>query len=114
MAKVGVVNLGFPDESGGMVGYQAVVCIPQYYTIVKYDLKGYSDQAALPDKQQILVDDSVEALNVDIVLKFKKLLVEEGGNDIISDGPQNLMYEFSYTVGEGLGSNRSKSVINHI
>ena len=46
----GVVDLGFPDESGGMVGYQAVVGIPQYYMIVKYELKGYADQAALPDK----------------------------------------------------------------
>ena len=42
------VNLGFPDESWGMVGYQAVVGIPQYNMIVKYDLNGYADQAALP------------------------------------------------------------------
>ena len=31
-----------------MVIDQAVVGIPQYYMIVKYDLKGYSDQAVLP------------------------------------------------------------------
>ena len=44
--------------------------------IVKYDLKGYAYQAALPDKQQTIVDDSVEAVDGDIVLKFKKFLVE--------------------------------------
>ena len=38
---------GFPDNSGGMVGSHAVVGIPKYYMIVKYDLKEYSDQAAL-------------------------------------------------------------------
>ena len=40
----GVMDPGLPDESGGMVGYQAVVCISQYYMIVKYDLKEYADQ----------------------------------------------------------------------
>ena len=44
------VSLGFPDESGGMVGDQAVICIPQYNIIVKYDLKGYSEQIVPPDK----------------------------------------------------------------
>ena len=29
----------FLGESGGMVGYQAIVGIPKYYMIVKYDLK---------------------------------------------------------------------------
>ena len=37
---VGFVDLGFPDESGGMVGDQDVVGIPNYNTIFKYDLKG--------------------------------------------------------------------------
>ena len=97
-----------------MFGDQANLCIPRYTMSVKYDLNGYTEKVTLPDEQQTFMDISVEAVDGDIVLEFKKLLVEEGGNDIISDGPQNLMYEFSYTVGEGLGSNRSKSVINHI
>ena len=82
----GFVALGFPDESGGMVGAQAVVGTPQYNMIVKYDLKGYADQAALLDEQQTLMDASVEAVDGDIVLKLRKFLVEEGGNDIIVDG----------------------------
>ena len=69
------VGLGFPDESGGMVGSKAIICIPQYNIIVTYDLKGYSDQAALPDEQQKLMDFSVEAVNGGIVIKFKNLLV---------------------------------------
>ena len=44
------VSLALPDESVGMVGAQAIVCIPKYNTIVKYDLKGCADQAALPHK----------------------------------------------------------------
>ena len=39
--------------------------------IVKYDLKGYSDQAALLEKQQTLIDASVESVDGDIALKFK-------------------------------------------
>ena len=50
------MDLGIPDESGGMVGAQAIICIPKYYTIVKYDLKGYIEQAALPDKQQTIMN----------------------------------------------------------
>ena len=37
------VALGLSDNSGGMVGYHAVVGIPQYNMIIKYDLNGYSD-----------------------------------------------------------------------
>ena len=43
--------------------------------LVKYDLKGYADQTALPYKQQILMDASIEAVDGEIVLKFKKFLV---------------------------------------
>ena len=106
------MDLGFPDESGGMVGYQAIIGIPQYYMIVKYELKGYSDHAALMDKYQTLMDYYIEAVDGDIVIKFKKFLVEEGQNDIIADGPQNFNYSFSDTVGEGHGSNRGKAIIN--
>ena len=45
---LGFVALSFPGESGGVIGDQAVVGIPQYNIIVKYDIKGYADQAALP------------------------------------------------------------------
>ena len=106
------VFLGLPDESGGMVGSQDVVGIPKYNMIVKYDLMGYADQAALPNKLQTLMDASVETVYGYIVLKFKKLLVEEGGNDIVIDGTQNFIYAFSDTVSDGNGSNRGNSVID--
>ena len=54
----GFVSLGFPDESGGMVGAQVVVGIPQYKIILKYDLKVYVDQAVLLYKQHTLLDAS--------------------------------------------------------
>ena len=53
--KGGVVDLGLPYESGGIVGAQYFVDIHQYYMVVKYDLKGYSGQAALPDEHQTLM-----------------------------------------------------------
>ena len=53
-----------------MVGSQAAIYIPQYNMIVKYDLKVYSDQAAMSYKHQTLMDASVEAVYGDIVLKF--------------------------------------------
>ena len=46
-----------------MIGDQAVVGIPQYKMIVKYDLKGYADQEALPEKHQTLMGASVEAVD---------------------------------------------------
>ena len=94
------MDLVLLDESGVMVEAQAVVGIPQYKMIVKYDLKVYADQVELPDEHQTLMDASIEAIDGDIVLKFKKFLVEEGGNYIIVDGPQNFIYEFYDTVGE--------------
>ena len=36
----GFVALVFPDESGGVIGAQAVIGIPQYNIIFQYDLKG--------------------------------------------------------------------------
>ena len=95
-----------------MFGAQAAVGIPQYNMIIYYDLKGYTDQSALLYQHQIIVDASFDAVDGDIVLNFKKFLVEEGGNDIIIDGPQNFIYSFSDTVGEGHGLNRGKAVIN--
>ena len=60
---------------------------------------------------QTLMDDSVEAVDGDIVLKFKKFIVEEEGNEISFDGPHNFIYTFSDTVDEVHGSNRGKAVI---
>ena len=80
--------------------------------IVKNDIKGYSYQSALMEKNETLMDASVEAVDGYIVPKFKKFLVEEGGNEIIFYGPQNFIYEFSDTVGEGHGSNRGKYFID--
>ena len=79
-------GIGFPDESGGMVGAQVVLGIPQYYMIVKYDLKVYTDQATLTYEQQTLIDASVEVVYGDIFLKFKNFLLEEGENGIIING----------------------------
>ena len=82
--------------------------------IAKYDLKGYSDQAVLPDEQQTIMDAYVEDVDGDIVLKFKKSLLGEGLNDIIVDCTQNFIYVFSDTIDEAHGSNRGKAVINII
>ena len=40
------------------------------------------------------MDSYVEALYGDIVLKFKRLLVEEEDNEISVSGPQNFIYAF--------------------
>ena len=54
---------------------------------------------------------SFEVIYGDIVLKLKIFLVEEGENEINVSGPQNFIYAFSDTVGEGHCWNRVKSVI---
>ena len=53
-------------------------------SLVKYDLKGYTEQEALQDEYQTLMYASVQAVDGDIVLKFKKLLVEEGEKKLLS------------------------------
>ena len=60
------------------------------------------------------MDTSVQALDGDIVIKFKKFLVEDRENDMIVDGNQKVIYAFAYTVNEETDSNRGKSVINII
>ena len=57
------------------------------------------------------MDASADSIYGDIVLKFKKFLVEEGENEISVSGPQNFICAFADTVGEGHGSNRDKSGI---
>ena len=60
------------------------------------------------------MDTSVETIYGDILLKFKKFLVEEGVNKIIVNSRHNFIYAFDDTVGDGHGSNRNKAVINNI
>ena len=55
---------------------------------------------------------SVEAVDGDIVLKFKKFLVEEVENETSVSVTQKFIYAFSDTVGEGHGPSRDKSVID--
>ena len=56
------------------------------------------------------MDASVETVDGDIVLKFRKFLLEEAENEI-SFG-QNFIYEFSDTFGELHVSNRGKAFID--
>ena len=65
---------------------------PTYYV--------HSQQWCLP----WLMDASVDTVDGDIVLNFKKFLVEEGGDEISICGPQNFIYLFADTVDEGHGS----------
>ena len=46
---------------------------------------------------------SIEAIYGYIMLKFKMLLIVEGGNVIIVDGTQKLIYDFDDTVDEAHG-----------
>ena len=88
MIHQGFVAICFHDESGGLVVAQAVKDIPQCNMIVKYDLNEYADQSALPDKQQTIMDSSVEDVDDDIVLNFKKFLVEEGKMTLLAMVPR--------------------------
>ena len=58
------------------------------------------------------MDASIDAVDGEILLQFKNLLVEDRENEISVSGPQKLIYAFSDTVGEVHGSNRGKSVID--
>ena len=57
------------------------------------------------------MDASIEAVDSDIVSKFKKFLVEEEENEISVSGNHNSIYAFVESVDEGHGSNRGKEVI---
>ena len=60
------------------------------------------------------MDASIDAKDCDIALKLKKFIIEERWNDIIVDGPQNYIYTFTDTFGEGGGSHMGKDDINLI
>ena len=52
----------------------------------------------------------VDAVDGDIVLKFKNFLLEEEENEISVSGTHKFTNAVSDTVGEGHGSNRGKEV----
>ena len=58
------------------------------------------------------MDASVEALDGEIVQKFKKLPLDYEENKICVSVPQNFIYACSDTVGEVYCSNRGKVVID--
>ena len=58
------------------------------------------------------MDASVEAVDGDMILRFKNFLLEEGDNEISIS--QNFIYAFTDTVSEGNVSNRGNTVIDLI
>ena len=55
------------------------------------------------------MDASVKALDGEILLKLKKFVLEEGGNEISVS--QNFIHAFSDTIGDGHGAKKCKTVI---
>ena len=105
------MKLGFPDESGGIVGSQAVAGIPQYIMIFKYDLKGYSEQEALPDEHQKPMYASVEAVDGYIVLNFKRFIVETGEKKLLAMVPITSSMSFLTLLAREMSQTGAKMLI---
>lgn len=96
---LGWIGIGV-SPNGQMVGGEAIVGIPNSGSPPqKYRLGGKvrSAVAPLPQSQQTLTDASIEQVNGQTIMTFKRLLNEEGELEILVSGDNQLIY----AVGSG-------------
>ncbi|KAL7551747.1 hypothetical protein ACHAWF_014941, partial [Thalassiosira exigua] len=89
---IGWVGFGL-SEGGSMIGSDAVVGLPDEGTVLKYELGGKSDDqvVAMSGERQTLMDTSVVQEEGKTVVKFAKLLVENGEVPILEEGTNHFL-----------------------
>lgn len=97
------------SETGGMVGSEAVIGIPGANTVQKYNLGGKNVASIEPmsSDHQTLIDASIEVDEYgQTIMKFTKLLVEDGEIEIVSSGGREkniFLFAHGSDGGDGLG-----------
>jgi hypothetical protein len=87
------LGLGF-SSNGRMLGSLAVIGLPNEDVTAKYNLGAYSISGVLQvaSSQQTLTDSSITQNATHTVLKFTKLLAEDGELELRADGRHNFIY----------------------
>mmetsp|Transcript_12618 Transcript_12618/g.22617 ORF Transcript_12618/g.22617 Transcript_12618/m.22617 type:complete len:239 (+) Transcript_12618:96-812(+) len=90
------------SETGRMVGSEAVIGLPGDGQVQKYSLGGYYTGAAQPmsDDKQTLTNASIEVVDGQTIMKFTKLLQEDGEIEILA-GRNTMLLAHGY--GPNLG-----------
>jgi len=89
------------SEDGGIVNSQAVIGSPEENTVQKFNLGGKEVGAIEPMEQQSLSNTSIQIVDGQTIMKFTKLLDEDGEIEILagSGGMKNIML---FAHGSGL------------
>mmetsp|Transcript_6090 Transcript_6090/g.12216 ORF Transcript_6090/g.12216 Transcript_6090/m.12216 type:complete len:1238 (+) Transcript_6090:226-3939(+) len=94
--------------SGQMVGGEAIIGIPGDITPVqKYELSGKTIDAVtpMPEDRQTLIDPTVQIVDGQTILRFTKLIQEDGEIEI---SPQGNFFLWAYGTGTSLGYHASR------
>jgi hypothetical protein len=77
--------VGFNNNGGFMPGSEAVIGLPEEGLVQKYVLSDRTPGgvAPMPEEQQTLIDASIEQVDGSTILRFTKILVEEGEIPIV-------------------------------
>jgi DOMON domain len=89
----GWISLGF-SSNGVMVPSQAVIALPDVFTVQKYDLTLKDISGVLPSPSQTLQDVHVEQNFTHTTMRFTKLLMEDNEIPIIGNGSNTFIWAF--------------------
>ncbi|KAL7541591.1 hypothetical protein ACHAWF_006979 [Thalassiosira exigua] len=95
------VGIGF-SRDGQMVGSEAVLGLPSESSVLKYNMasKSSSGVQPMPQEQQTLADTSIEVKDGKTVMRFTKIMKEEGEIEI---GTGDNTFLWAYGSGNALG-----------
>lgn len=96
-------GVGFSDNGGFMPGSEAVIGLPDEGVVLKYSLgdRFLSSVVPMPEERQTLIETSIEQQSGSTILRFTKILVEEGEIPIvIGDNSFMAAYGFSSALSQ--------------
>lgn len=82
------VAIGFTNNGGLMVGSEAVIGLPDTGQVLKYNMNSKLNEGVvpMPDAQQTLIETSIEQDESLTIMRFTKILNEEGEIPIVIGG----------------------------
>jgi len=105
---LGFIGFGI-SRSGGMVGSEAIIGLPDDGTVLKYNLGGKNTTFVTPMANQTLLDTSIVQTDTTTIMSFTKLLREPGEKEIYANGKgENTFLYAASTNGNALGYHGSQ------
>mmetsp|Transcript_32922 Transcript_32922/g.62911 ORF Transcript_32922/g.62911 Transcript_32922/m.62911 type:complete len:197 (-) Transcript_32922:54-644(-) len=90
------------SEDGGMINSQAVIGLPEENTVQKFNLGGKAIGAIELMEQQSLTNTSIQIVDGQTIMKFTKLLDEDGEIEIFAGPPGGMKNIMLFAHGSGL------------